>query len=57
MVYINIDIQMWLSYVNFKMEGFMSTREKVKNNLSIFEDVPLEVAEYIKQERLYYEED
>ncbi len=32
-------------------------REKVKNNLSIFEDVPLEVAEYIKQERLYYEED
>ncbi len=32
-------------------------RAKVKKQRSIEEDVPVEVAEYIRQERLYYEED
>lgn len=32
-------------------------RRKVRNNLPILEYVPLKVAEYIKEERLYHEED
>lgn len=46
-------------YLNIPKISISSTdiRAKVKNNLSILEYVPQEVADYIKQEHLYYEED
>ncbi|MDE7322369.1 MAG: nicotinate-nucleotide adenylyltransferase [Lachnospiraceae bacterium] len=45
-------------YLNMpKMEISSSDiRKRVRNNMPIFEYVPFKVAEYIKEERLYYEE-
>ena len=46
-------------YLNIPPINISSTniRARVKNNCSITELVPQAVAEYIKQEHLYYEED